>query len=479
MVRSAARSATLLAGLSLVFAMWAGLTTVVAGRMPGPALTVVLALAALAVSIALAFAGKRIERPPARPAVLAAVSGLLGLFLAPYLVLTHRYSDAPPGTELLFFTTACWGAIAAASLAVGWWRSGARQRAFSILAGAVVALVGCAGVLGNWERPSSFSPFIRFFAEELWMLVAGVAFVTGVLLMRSALARVGVVSLPIGAGAALVAAIVAWLAAGDPLMWAGRLPEMGSVVALWAAAGAMVWIAWTGRLAADEPAVSVAALFLPPVLLPALSALERLVGMAGPEPLVWGGIIGGSLLVVAGVTRIVVWRVSRPASSPARGWTLAAMAVASMPVVAAAVALALPALKAEVTGVRADGALGISWTLAGWESVAGLAAFALALLLLAVMADRAVLAALVALGSIPAYWLLARTPTHVLTRWLSPDIQQDYGTEYAAITFRALPVWPARLAVAGVGVGLAVVLTYRLWRWRGRGADSPDTSLEA
>ena len=40
---------------------------------------------------------------------------------------------------------------------------------------AAIGLFGAAAVLANWERPSSFSPFVRYPTEDVAMLVAGAA----------------------------------------------------------------------------------------------------------------------------------------------------------------------------------------------------------------------------------------------------------------------------------------------------------------
>jgi hypothetical protein len=101
----------------------------------------------------------------------------------------------------------------------------------------------------------------------------------------------------------------------------------------------------------------------------------------------------------------------------------------------------------------------VTWALLGWETVSGWVAVSCAALLLASASDGARWPAAVALLSPLAYIALARTPYHVLTRWLASEVQVDYGTEYASITFKALTVWPARLAVVGATIGLAVVLS--------------------
>jgi hypothetical protein len=187
---------------------------------------------------------------------------------------------------------------------------------------------------------------------------------------------------------------------------------------------------------------------------------------------VWAGVAGGALVAIAGMARMVAQRGSAGAAASASADRSRArrslVVLGVLACVAALAALALPALTAEVAGRREAGNLAISWGMAGWESVAGLTAVAMAALMLASALDDAMPALLAGLAATPGYWLLVSTPTHVWNRWLSSDIQQDYGTEYASIAFRPVPVWPARVAVTGAALGLAVVLARRLLAYRRR-----------
>jgi len=54
-----------------------------------------------------------------------------------------------------------------------------------------------------------------------------------------------------------------------------------------------------------------------------------------------------------------------------------------------------------------------------------------------------------------AWWIVGRTPLHTWVTWIPPDVQQDYGTEYASIVFEPLTVaWQT----VAVGVAVAVLL---------------------
>lgn len=450
-------------GLAVVFAAQIGLLTSIAGRLPGPALVLAACAGVLITALAAGWRDIRgLRALDARDLRAPALAGVLMLFLAPYLVVTNRYSDAPPGTELIFFAAVGWGAIAVGVGAWGLLRRGGRRGALSALAGALAAVTGAAGILGSWERPSSFSPLIRYATEEMWMLVAGAAFIGGgVLLARASVGKVGRErSLLVAAGAALACAVLPTVVAPGSLAAVGGLAEYGATVVLWSAAWSLTVLLTTSMLAEARPIAVGGAFMIAPALLPLLSGVESVVGMAGPQPIVWGGVAGGSMVLFAGLARLARANSADPAhSTPAwLRWPALAFAVSAL------VGFAMPAMSAHISANRSGAATEMTWTLPGWETVGGWAALACALLLVAATLDDAPWVALAAFAAPAGYWLLGSTPYHVLTPLLSYDIQADLGTEYAAITFQALTVWPALIAVVGASAGLVVVLSSRLLR---------------
>ena len=160
-------------GLLVVYVM----TTVVMDQVPDTVLVGVGLLLAALVVLAVYGRGSVVGdvRSHRSASMLAAFGGVACFWLAPLVVLTQRASDAPSGAVVLFHTTALWGAIAAFS----WWVHRGPRATYLAPAGAVAAVVGAAGLLANWERPSSFSPFIKYLQPELLMLVAGLVFAVG------------------------------------------------------------------------------------------------------------------------------------------------------------------------------------------------------------------------------------------------------------------------------------------------------------
>lgn len=449
------------AALAVAFAVHTLLSAALTGRTYAP--TLVLALSAGAVVVALLAAGRpaaAVRSLDRRGLLLAAAGGALAVFGAPALVAANRMSDAPAGSVTVLWTGSGWAAIAAAWGAIVLLREGRRAASFGVLAGAAAALVGGAAVLADWERPSSFSPLIKFPQQEMAMLLAGVVLVAGIELLAAAGRR----GRPLGAvlvGTVTALALSAvWFAVGGLETGIAGLAEAPWTLAM----AGIVWgvtLLALGAVWRDGGATRAAAcLALAPALISPLTWLEQVVGANGPQPMILAGVGAGCLLVLAGALRLA--RSGTPGSRTLRRGRRVIVA-AAVPGLLAATALALPALRVNVTHQREVGTAVIHWVMTGAESVAVLAVLALALLLLAALFDERppwpAVAALAAVAALPA---LLDVPTHVIVRWLSPAIQQDYGTEYATIVFTRVLNIPAAAALVATAVGLIAVIVQRL-----------------
>jgi hypothetical protein len=445
--------------LLLAFGVHVALEAALTGRLPGAALVAALALGALAGALLVAgrplAAVRGLDR---RERMLAAAGGLLAMFAAPALVAAVRMSDAPSGSVTVFWTSSGWAAVAllAAALAVA-----GRGRAIAALpsiAAFAAILAGGAAVVADWERPSSFSPLVRFPVQEAAMLAGGVAFVVGGLLLVRA-ARSGRMdgTLVVGASAATLAA-AAWLAFSGIPSALSSLAELPVQVAMASVAWGAVAVAWPRVLRDPGLATGAAALAFAPVLASGLAVLEQAVGVAGPQPLVVEGVISGSLLILAGAA----FAVSSPVTPPRRV-PVAIRGAAPLPALIAIVGLALPTLVASVHVDRTGGAFVATWTMPGVESVAAWAALALGLLLVAALTlERSAWPALAGVAACAAWPALLDVPTHVLTASLAPGIEQYYGTEYGSILFTSVRNLPMHIAVGGAGVGLVIVAISRV-----------------
>ena len=409
---------------------------------PG-AMALVCALGAFA-GVAVVF-GLPKERPGAvREWLPAAIAGAGGFALAPWLVMANRYTDAPPGSEVVFLTTAAWGALLAVALAFG-----TRQR-ISRAGGAVLALAGAAALVANWERPSSFSPFVRFQREELLMLFAGVLFTGLVLVLVRAAARR---TLPVTALVAAVGGVGGGVALAAAGLATGSLARADFGVPGLAGYGISTGLAVAGMLMLlrSQKAEGIAvAYLLVPAGISTIIMLEQATGPLGPQPIVVGpalasiacGLAGAWITAVGGGSAVRVRRTPVAVASAGAG----ALAVA-----AALVALARPAMRAAVEGLRADGAaFAAAFDLMGYESAGPWLALGVAIVAFGMALEGAgwrrawPRTAAVALA-LAAWCTAARTPLRTLTSFIPSDVQVDYGSEYARITF------------AG-GVGLAAVV---------------------
>lgn len=391
----------------------------------------------------------------------AAVGGIAMLWLAPMLALMQRATDAPSGSETLFFTTAGWGLLAGASGLLA--QSGRRR--FLQPASAVLALAGCAGLLANWERPSSFSPFAKFPTEELMMIGAGIIFVAGAYLLSAASRSIGTrASLPV----ALTAAAVAGLAFVLPTLDAsvGLLSNFGpQIVFLGAAVFSFAWGMLNLVAYAGVPE-SGASLLVVPVALTALSILERSTGAYGADPIVWSGVFAGGAVCLSAATALAFSSAGRdrvPPEALPRRWNAALWAVV-MACTAALAALWLPAIRAVSEGTFGE-PFRAAWTMVGAESAAGWVAASAGLLCLsAVLAvgrlesPLPILCAAVAVfAAACAYPFLLDTTLHTWNSWIPPEVLTSYGTEYARFTVNG--IWePVRSAAVAVFAVVAVAL---------------------
>lgn len=426
------------------------------------------------------------EFEPGRSLVAFAL-GAAAFVGAPYVVMLNRYTDAPPGSELLFLTTAAWGALLALALAAS--RRGAATRV-TLVAGALLGLAGAAGIVANWERPSSFSPFFRYQIEESWMVAAGVAVALAWWWLDRERARGALDAAALSAaGGALAAAIALGLARASMLGLAEAFASSGLV--LYAAATAVAAAAMVVLLRAVGAGGVAGALFLPAAVLTLLTYIMQVTRVFGPQPILLGPAAGGITATLAAAVLIAVAARGVTATEQASGHTgrlpRVALAVAGMSTLAAAASLALPAMSARVVGLRQDGAtLDLRFTLVGVETVGSWLVLALALgsLALAIGALRGMpprglasrgrmIAAIAALAAGAAGWSFVRaTPLRTLTSFVPTEVQVDFGSEYATIAFAAIPVPLAVAALCGTALALGILLVCVM---RTGGDAAPDT----
>jgi drug/metabolite transporter (DMT)-like permease len=419
-----------------------------------------LACAAALVGV-LAFQGasglSELRKAPREALMLAAAGGALAFWAAPLLALAQRASDAPSGSESLFFTTSAWGLACVATA----YSLRAERPPATALAGGIAAVAGAAGLLASWEYPSSFSPFAKFPVREALMLTAGLLFAAGALALAEAGRRFGP-RLTVAAGLG-GAAVLGLLGAVLQLPSASEIGQGALYPCIYLGLALAVFaLGWTHATSAVGVSRTAASLLGVPVLVMALAGIERMTAVYGPNPIAWSGALAGAAVIAAGVA--VVWlaepatnvRLAGRSRSLRLPWGLAlaasALAVAS---------LFTPALDALAEGGTGE-PFSASWAMIGAESAAGWLAFAAAgLALAAVMVARSggsfrswgsssVAVMVCAVAAIP----LLGTTLHTWNRWVPAEVQQTYGTEYSRLVvephLEPLRVMATLLAVAAV-----------------------------
>lgn len=386
-------------------------------------------------------------------AILLGLSGFLALGAVPWIVLGARHSDAPAGSVVAFWTTVFWGLILAAAPAASissWFRK---------TAGALLALTGAFGVLGNWERPSSFSLLTRFPGEQLTMAAAGVLWVGSVLVLAYAARLHG--SRPVLAAAGLgamaggiVAALATWSEMSVALLGSATM----LLLALSTALVLVLTVTLTAKVGVGLPAAS---LLLVPTVMSSLTIVEAATASFGPRPLLAVPVVAGSILAVAGVATMLEGERARgdgAGRAPGLATSLALTAVAFV-----AVALVFPGVHATVRAVPGTGEeFSASFNLAGFETTGGWIALATAALAVSWSTGRhmtsrrqSIILASVATIAALTWYILRFTPLHTWMTWIPPEVQQDYGTEYAGILFSGVPVtWQA----IAIGTAVAALL---------------------
>lgn len=446
---------------------WFALSTALLAHIPKP---LPLALGLLLAAAYAALSGRRFWPADDKAAgAMASIGGVLVFWAAPMLVASQRLSDTPSGADTLLLSAVASGLF----VVIASYVSADKRRSVVAWALAVVAAVGATGLLANWERPSSFSPFAKFPERELIMLAAAMVFAVGVMLAVRAVSRCPQARGAVVMGPALVGVLVAIPDVGVGIEY---LPIVGPTLFLAGVAYAVFASGLASAIAIKEPVAAGSALLIVPVLFTGLSVVERMTAVAGPDPIVWPGALAGMALCVVGVAGLLVTALlgqaveRRPLRDviAANGRDRGVLVVAASAALLALLSLAFPATLQTTRGVTTGGEVfRAAWTEPGLRTAAGLAAAAAGLAVFSGALGRlarehpavwasALLGALVAIITTP---VLGISTLRTWVDFVPTEIQQSYGTEYARLTVESIlhPVRVASLVLSAVA-GLAVVL---------------------
>jgi drug/metabolite transporter (DMT)-like permease len=227
-----------------------------------------------------------------------------GLWASFALQIIKRYTAAPSGADTVFMLAAAPViALAYTSLdkeKLGWGRA----------VGLIAALAGGAMIVANWESPSSFSPFVLFPLEELYLVLSAAGLAVFAAAGHRLVKKYEAVEL-LAAAFWIVTPLyaVAWVVTGGlrsaasvaPASW--RLSAVIGVAAL-----AFPLLALLSSLKTVPPTRALTAVSVMPVLVTALIVVERAFGFAAlPAPFAWPPVAAGIVVVIAGV--IAAWLV--------------------------------------------------------------------------------------------------------------------------------------------------------------------------
>ncbi len=463
------KSPTVVTGAVSAAAAWLAVAVFATGQFVfqtaavGSNASAVAALCAFSAAVGLLLVGGSV-RPGslkeirAAQATAAAVLGAVAFAGAPLFVMANRFSDAPAGSLALFWTVPFAGFVLVAAHVV----ASRELRGLTRVAAALVALVGAAAVLANWERPSSFSLLARHVSQQLALGVSA-------LVWAAALVALVILAEKYGRRAALGWAALGSLGAAVILAATGA-PAVPSVLgALFAAplalfvAGATASTVYASRR--WSPALAGSALLMVPAALTLFTFVEAAVGALGPRPVLLDAAFAATCVGAVGAYGAV-----RSGSERVRAsWLVLAPAVAAALIAVAA--MVVPGVAVAVRGARTDmQAFSANFTLSGAETIGGWLVFSLALFLLleTVLQSRSsvrrsVGTVLIAI-TVAAGWAILRfVPLHVWVSWIPAEVQQDYGTEYASITYSAVStaVQIASLAASVIAAGALMVSALR------------------
>ncbi|PKQ29998.1 MAG: hypothetical protein CVT60_02360, partial [Actinobacteria bacterium HGW-Actinobacteria-10] len=285
--------------------------------------------------------------------VLPAAAAMLATAGAPLIVFANRYSDAPKGSVVLFWTVVIAG--------IALWLIGAFERRHQALLapGAVLAMTGAMGVLANWERPSSFSLLSRYATEQLLMGAASVIWALSIYFIVRRVRTDGWarIAAPFTVGS-ILAGITLVLLSADP-------GDVFVTTTLLAAACAALVAFLTLTLATSNGLPTAAsALVFSPVLVSSITFIESALGMRGPRPLLATEVLAASLVCVTGALivlrsaeerRSVRFPDAAGSSPPSNAPVRFARWLATGSLLLTAAALATPGVAVRVRGVREAG----------------------------------------------------------------------------------------------------------------------------
>jgi drug/metabolite transporter (DMT)-like permease len=412
----------------------------------------------------------------------------MSLGLSFFLQIAKRTAFAPSGSDVVFLLA--FVPLFAVLLA---WLVGLEKLDWRNLAGCITAILGTIVVVGNWEHPSSFSPFSLFVVEESLILVSALLFamyavlskrmleryrvnVLAILLLYIATCTVGAVSFAlVGFGAITSITVDGWTMLASTGIFSVMLGVLSSLE--------MLSLQSIPRTATP--------LLLLPVLVTALIGIEKTFGFAYmATPYEWLPVIVGGLIVLSGIGLVwlrqpVVKYDERKELRKSHKTVMSIMLVLAFAGVAwAVIALFYPYKLTNVSGLtdsgkhyearfaalRYNSAGGFMLLAAGITSVLTL----VDIIRKRIRLDNALIYAIFSVLLVGAVFLVGDTPIINWSSDIPSDIQHGIGTPYVTLTDTAQLNVPW---IVSVGFNLAYFILFSatyflLWLRKKRNTDN-------
>jgi len=227
----------------------------------------------------------------------------VSLTLTFFLQSIKRYSYAPSGSDSVFLlaTTPLFVVLIVYFLKK-------EELSLGSLAGSVTALLGAVAIVGNWERPSSFSPFSMFRLEEFLLVLSAVSLAVFLIAIKKLTSKYSPPAL-VTAILWAVAMLMLMLAMGidTPRVMFSVNPDGFSFFIAFGIFGIAVPIAMMSELVSSYNVTRASsAVALMPVLATFMIGIEKGFGISFlPTPFQWMPIFIGIVIVILGT--VVMW----------------------------------------------------------------------------------------------------------------------------------------------------------------------------
>lgn len=230
-------------------------------------------------------------------------AGIVGAGLAQLLQVVSRYSFTPSASDIVFWLNI--SPVFSLFLAFFFLRE---KISFPKLVGISTAVLSMIIILGNWERPSTFNPLVRYPREEAVIILAAFCWAAFTVIAKKMAERhpplvSAGLTLGIGTAISLAWSVIKGQLAVVPQL---RADDWILLVILGVAGAALVYLLWFQALSQTDTTKTSIVLMATPLALTLLRGAEIWTGATGPSPMVELPLRVGMVLTALGV--LTVWK---------------------------------------------------------------------------------------------------------------------------------------------------------------------------